>query len=249
MGLNKNETRVFKKLTFNPQSVAEIVIITKMPRMTVYTNLLRLSKMKLVEEVKSESGKRILWAKRDDALLEKVLEKEISEIADGTLGKQRGYVAGITKYSGKEEIAGVLMNLTTRKNGSRMYSVQSSKNWQMWLDLMGKEWINKHNKAVVTHKLMALTIHSLEAPTNIKKDKDITDAYKGRLGNSHAIPEEFLPSGISLYIFENTILLVDLKKVKAISFTDYSMAEFLIKMFAFMFSKSEREEFFQKFGR
>lgn len=213
--------------------------------MTVYANLLRLKKMKLADEVKSESGKRILWVKRSDALL----EKEITQIAEGILGKQIGDMAGITKYSGKEEVASALMNLTTRKDGARMYSVQSSKNWQIWLRLMGKEWVNKHNRAVVKHKLIALTIHSEEAPADIKKDKDITDAYKGRLGNSHAIPEEFLPKGLSLYIFENTILLVDLEHVRATSFTDQGMALFLIKMFAFMFSKGEREEFFQKFNR
>ncbi len=245
IGLHKNETKVFKKLTLNPQSVADIVREAKMPRMTVYTNLLRLEKMKLAQEVKSESGKRILWVKKDGT----ALEEEISHLSQSLIGRRAGNIKGITHLSGKEEVASALMNLTTRKDGARMYSVQSSKNWQMWLSLMGKEWVNKHNKAVVAHKLMSLTIHSREAPTDIKKDEDITDAYKGRLGNSHAIPEEFLPQGLSLYIFENTILLVDLKHVKAISFTDNGMAEFLIKMFAFMFSKGEREEFFQKFGR
>ena len=114
---------------------------------------------------------------------------------------------------------------------------------------MGKEWVNKHNRAVVKHKLIAFTIHSIEAPTDIKKDKDITAAYKGRLGNSHAIPEEFLAKGLSLYIFEDTILLVDLENIRAILFTDHGMAAFLIKMFAFMFSKGEREEFFLNFNR
>ncbi len=245
IGLSRSEVKVFKKLTSKAQSVADIVRITKMPRMTVYTNLLRLAKMKLAQEVKSESGKRVLWVKTGDASL----EKEISQIAEGILGKQIGNMAGITKYSGKEEVGGALMNLTTRKDGARMYSVQSSKNWQMWLDLMGKEWVNKHNRAVVTHKLIALTIHSEDAPTDIKKDKEITNAYKGRLGNSHAIPEEFLPKGLSLYLFDDTILLVDLERVTAISFTDHGMASFLIKMFTFMFVKGEREEFFQKFGR
>jgi hypothetical protein len=245
IGLDTNEVKVFKKLSLNPQSVAELVRILKMPRMTVYTNLLRLKQKKLVKEVKSETGKRMLWVKNDDS----VIESELSRVAETMLGGAISAGPGITTYRGKEEVSDALMDLTVRKDGARMYSIQSSKNWATWIKLMGKEWVNKHNRAVVKHKLLALTIHSPEAPDDIKKDKDITDAYKGRLGNSHAIPEEFLPKGLSLYIFEDTILLVDLQKVEAISFTNHNMATFLIKMFTFMFEQSEREEFFQKFGR
>lgn len=245
IGLDTNEVRVFKKLSLNPKSVAELVRILKMPRMTVYTNLLRLKQKKLVKEVQSETGKRMLWVKNDDS----VIGEELSRAAESILGKTITAGSGITKYRGKEEVGDVLMELTIRKDGARMYSIQSSKNWAMWIKLMGKEWVNKHNKAVVRHKLLALTIHSLEAPENIKKDKSVTDAYKGRLGNSHAIPEEFLPRGLSLYIFEDTVLLVDLENVEAISFTDHNMATFLVKMFTFMFGQTEREEFFQRFNR
>lgn len=245
IGLDTNEVKVFKKLSLNPQSVAELVRTLKMPRMTVYTNLLRLKQKKLVKEVQSETGKRTLWVKSDDS----VIEGELSRAAETMLGRAISAGSGITTYRGKEEVSKALMDLTVRKDGARMYSIQSSKNWAMWIKLMGKEWVNKHNRAVVKHKLLALTIHSPEAPDDIKKDKDITDAYKGRLGNSHAIPEEFLPKGLSLYIFEDTILLVDLQKVEAVSFTNHNMASFLIKMFTFMFEQSEREEFFQRFNR
>jgi len=246
IGLNKNEIKVFKTLNMNPQAVADIVRKTKMPRMTVHTVLLRLKKERLAKTVRSESGKRLTWCRHDDSRIEEQIgaaKKTLLGFEDRKMSK--GYVA----YQGKKEVADVLMNLTIRKDGARMYSIQSSKNWALWIKLMGKEWVNKHNRAVVKHKLLALTIHSPEAPDDIKKDKDITDAYKGRLGNSHAIPEEFLPRGLSLYIFEDTILLVDLQKVEAISFTNHNMASFLIKMFTFMFEQSEREEFFQKFGR
>lgn len=245
IGLHKNELKVFKKLTLNPQSVAEIVRKTRLPRMTVHTNLLRMQKKKLVHYVKSETGKRMLWVRNSDSFL----GEELSRAMEGILGKHVENVKGIISYSGKEEVGGALMELTIRKDNARMYSIQSSKNWQRWLSLMGKEWVNKHNKAVVKHKLLTLTVHSREAPEGIKKDKGITDAYKGRLGNSHAIPEEYLPRGLSLYIFEDTLLLVDLEKVEAISFTDHNMATFLVRMFAFIFKNSEQEDFFQKFNR
>jgi len=245
IGLDTNEVKVLKKMSLNPQSVAVLVRTLKMPRMTVYTNLLRLKQKKLVKEVQSETGKRMLWVKNDDS----VIGEELSRAAESILGKTITAGSGITKYHGKEEVSDALMDLTVRKDGARMYSIQSSKNWALWIKLIGKEWVNKHNKAVVRHKLLALTIHSLEAPENIKKDKSVTDAYKGRLGNSHAIPEEFLPRGLSLYIFEDTVLLVDLENVEAISFTDHNMATFLVKMFTFMFGQTEREEFFQRFNR
>jgi len=245
VGLNKNELKVFKKLTLNPQSVAEIARATKMPRMTVYTNLQRLEKMKLVQKVRSESKKRFLWIKKSKS----ALEEEVSSFANKILSERMRSVAGASEYFGKKEVGDALMKLTVQKDGARMYSVQSSKNWEMWVTLMGKDWVNKHNRAVVKHKLIALTIHSEEAPLSIRSDKDIIESYKGRLGNSHAIREEFLPKGLSLYIFEHTILLVDLEKVRALSLTDQGMSLFLIKMFVFMFEKAGREEFFQKFNR
>ncbi len=246
IGLKKNELKVFKKLSYNPESVALLVRKLKMPRMTVYTVLLRLQKQGLAKTSVSATSKRATWSRSEDS---HILE-EVEEVSKTLLGIEvKKLSEGFSLYSGKKEVADALMNLTIRKDGARMYSIQSSKNWAMWLKLMGKDWVNKHNKAVVEHKLLALTIHSPEAPEDIKKDKEVTDAYKGRLGNSHAIPEEFLPRGLSLYIFEDTILLVDLEKVEAISFTDHNMAAFLIKMFSFMFEQSEREEFFQKFNK
>ncbi len=246
IGLNKNELKVFKKLSYNSESVAALVRKLKMPRMTVHTVLLRLKKEGLAKTVRSESGKRVVWCRSDDIRI----EEQIGAAKKTLLGFEDKYISkGYVTYHSKKEVADALMNLTIRKDGARMYSIQSSKNWAMWLKLMGKDWVNKHNRAVVKHKLIALTIHSPEAPEDIKKDKEITDAYKGRLGNSHAIPEEFLPCGLSLYIFEDTILLVDLEKVEAVSFADHNMATFLIKMFSFMFEQSEREEFFQKFNR
>jgi hypothetical protein len=246
IGLTKNELKIFKAVDMNPLFVAAVVRKVKMPRMTVYTVLLRLKKQGLVKSVRSESGKRLAWCRSEDSRI----EQELGTTKKILLGSPHEVVStGHLSYSGKKEVADALMHLTTRKDGARMYSIQSSKNWQMWLNLMGKEWVNKHNRAVVKHKLVALTVHSPEAPDTIKKDKEITEAYKGRLGNSHAVPEEFLARGLSLYIFEDTILLVDLEKVEAASFTDHNMAKFLIKMFSFMFEQSEREEFFQKFNR
>lgn len=246
IGLNKNEIKVFKTLNMNPQAVADIVRKTKMPRMTVHTVLLRLKKERLAKTIRSESGKRLMWCRNDGYRI----EEKIGATKKTLLGSDGGKVSkGYLTYHGKKEVADALMNLTIRKDGARMYSIQSSKNWAAWVKLMGKDWVNKHNRAVVKHKLVALTIHSPDAPEGIKKDKDITDAYKGRLGNSHAIPEEFLARGLSLYIFDETILLVDLEKVEATSFTNHNMATFLIKMFTFMFEQSEREEFFQKFNR
>ena len=49
-------------------------------------------------------------------------------------------------FYGKKEISEALMDLTTRKDGARMYSIQNSKNWSRWIDIMGKDWVNKHNK-------------------------------------------------------------------------------------------------------
>lgn len=245
IGLHKNEVKIFKKLTLNPQSVADVVCKTKMPRMTVYTTLLRLKEKKLVQVTKSDSQKRLLWSKKNET----DIEKELSCVAENLLGKRLISRQEIIVYVGKEEVSNVLMELTVRKDGARMYSMQSSKNWKMWLSLMGKEWVNKHNRAVVKHKLIAFTIHSPEAPKDIREDKEITSAYKGRLGNSHSIPEQFLAKGLSLYIFEDTILLIDLEKVEAILFTDNTMSRFLIGMFSFIFEKSDREEFFQKFNR
>ncbi len=246
IGLNKNELKVFKKLSYNPESVATLVRKLKMPRMTVYTVLLRLKKQGLAKVTATATGRKVAWSRNEDShILEEV--SEVSKILLGADVKKSS--TGFSHHSGKKEVADALMDLTTRKNGARMYSIQSSKNWAMWIKLMGKDWVNKHNKAVVKHKLLTLTIHSPQAPEDIRKDKEITDAYKGRLGNSHAVQEEFLPRGLSLYIFEDTILLVDLEKVQAISFTDHNMATFLIKMFTFMFEQSEREEFFQRFNR
>lgn len=243
--MNANELKVMRKITHNPQSVAELVRKTKMPRMTVYTNLLRLEKKKLAKEVKSESGKRALWAKNQDSLI----EEEFTHMREIVLGSSGKNVEGLSLYKGKREVAEKLMELTTRKDGATMYAIQNTHNWWRWVEVMGKDWVNKHNRAVVKHKLVAFTIHSPTAPERIRKDEDITQAYKGRRGNSHAIPEQFLKKDLSFYIFDDTIFLVNLEKVEATLLVNKDMASFLIRIFAFMFEKAEEEEFFLKYNR
>lgn len=245
IGLNANELKVFKRLTYNPQSVAEIIRKTRMPRMTAYTNLLRLKKKKLAKSIVSESGRRALWVKNQDSVIEAELSETRKAILHDT-GKQN---SGTSFYKGRKEVGDKLMELTTRKDGATMYSIQNAHNWWRWVEVMGKPWVNKHNRAVVRHKLIAFTIHSPTAPERIKKDEEIIQAYKGRLGNSHAIPESFLKKDLSFYIFDDTIFLVNLEKVEAVAFANKDMASFLVKMFAFMFTKADEEEFFLKFNR
>ena len=249
IGLDKNEIKVFKKLNYNAQSVADIVRKTKMPRMTVYTNLLRLHKKKLVTGVNSESGKRVEWVRGKDSVIKEELEDVTELILGKTTDLNGGDLSGIKLLCGKKEIADTLMYLTTRKDGAKMYSIQNSRNWLRWIEVMGKKWVNEHNRAVVRHKLVCFTVHSKYAPEKIKQDKEVLDAYKGRLGNSHAIPEAYLKKDLSFYIFEDTIFLVNFAKVEATLFTDADMASFLIKMFAFMFEKADEEEFFLKYNR
>lgn len=245
IGLNANELKVFKKLSLNPQSVAEIARKTKLPRMTAYTNLLCLKKKKFVKEVKSETGKRILWMKNQDS----VIDSELSEVRKAIFGDTGKRLSGISFYKGRKEVGDKLMELTTRRDGAVMYAIQNAHNWWRWVEVMGREWVNKHNRAVVKHKLIAFTIHSPTAPEKITKDIDIITNYKGRQGNSHAIPEQFLKKDISFYIFDDTIFLVNLEKMEGTLLVSKDMAAFLIRLFAFMFEKASEDEFFFKYNR
>lgn len=245
IGLDTTELKVFKKLTHNPQSVAELVRNLKMPRMTVYTNLLRLQQKNIAKEMKSESGKRMLWVRSQDS----VIEREVEGLEALVLGGKRKSAGGVSLYKGKKEVGDKLMELTTRKDGATMYALQHADNWWRWVEVMGKAWVNKHNKAVVDHKLIAFTIHSPVAPENIKQDASILENYKGRLGNSHTIPERFLKRNLSLYIFDDTLFLVNLETVEATLVINKDIASFLVKMFAFMFEKAGEDDFFLTYNK
>lgn len=252
IGFSTTEAKVFRHITRNPQTVAELVVKTKMPRMTVYTILLRLKKKGFANSILTASGKRKMWFRNKESSIEKELTATRSFLFDDKIGgktKTKKDFSGLAFFHGKEGIKDTLMHLTTRKDGVRMYSIQNSKNWKKWIELMGKTWVNEHNRMVVKHKLICFTIHSPQAPEDIKKDVEIIQAYKGRLGNSHAIPENFLKRDLSLYIFEDTIFLVNLENLEAVLFTNTDMTNFLIKMFAFMFEKGDEEEFFLKYNK
>lgn len=244
IGLNKSEAKVFKELSYDGESVASFVRRMKMPRMTVYTTLLRLKKKKLAVEVKSETGKKMLWSRNKDS----VIQSEISSLEQMLMGISSG-VGPAQMFIGKDAIKEELMRLTVRKRGARMYSIQNSRNWVRWIEIMGKKWVNEHNKAVVDQKLVCFTIHSEEAPEKIKSDKEVLDAYRGRRGNSHAVHERFLKRDVAFYIFDETLFLVNLEKLEAIEIVSKDLTEFLVKVFSFMFEKTEQEEFFRKWGR
>src|SRR6202008_5163102 len=110
IGLDTNEIKVFKKLTLNPQSVADLVRKTRMPRMTMYTNLLRLKKKRLAKEIKSETGKRNLWVRNQDS----IIEEELSESKEKILGLASKTSKKISVFKGKDEVGDKLMELTVR---------------------------------------------------------------------------------------------------------------------------------------
>ena len=247
INLSSTERKVFKALSQVPAAVAHISRKAHVPRMTAYTVLLRLQKSKLVTTVNSVTGKKKLWVKVDDSVLLRSFDAFKKNYIPSVV--QSSHKEELKIYQGKEEIGDALMGLTKRKDGARMFSIQSSQNFPLWIKVMGKEWVNKHNRAVVEHKLITLTIHSKHVPELITREKDVVDSYKGRLGNSHSIDEEFLIKGLSFYIFDDVIFLVNLNTVEASLIERKDLSLFLKSMFLCIFSKSEQELFFKQFGR
>ncbi len=251
IGLRTFELKVFKALD-RPMSVAQLTLKLKAPRMTVYSNLLRLQEAGLVRHVSTPSGKRVLFERAEELQILKEVE-EIKKVLISTRRSRKSKrpysFSGFRTYSGKEEISQAIMELTKRTEGGRLYSIQTSDNWNNWIKLIGKDKVNEHNSLVVKHKLLSFSLHSPKAPENIEKDETIIKAYKGRLGHSRSIPEAFLKRNLSFYVFEEIIFFVNLEKAEAFSFRHHDFSSFLVKMFMFMFEHSDEEEFFLKFNK
>ncbi len=243
-----NEMRVLKCLDFKPISVAALVRATMMPRMTVYTTLLRLLGVGAVRIVILNNSKRKLWAKSDASKLRSEIETHTRKLFGIDLNIKNAN-KNIFNINGRDQIAEYLINVTGLNYGKRLYTMQNSSNFPLWVDIFGKRWTNKHNKLLVDNNVIVFSIYSKNIPRSILDDKDIIENYKGRKGNSMAIDDKYFLPGVALYIFENQILFIDLNKLEAIVISNHNFIKFFIKIFELIFEGGDRDKLYFEYGR
>ena len=244
IGLTHSEQKVFRCLTGTSKSVAEIVREVRLPRMTVYTCLLRLQNKKLATTTIVDGKKRVRWTRASLSSVSKVVNSLRKNLLDTS--NTANQMSDAVLLHGKKEVSSVLVRLTKQNRGGRMYSLQHSKNWSTWMKIFGKKLTNYHNRLVVDEKLVCFTIHSPTFPQDVVEDQETLKAYKGRLGNSHVIPEAYLKKDMALYIFGDEILFVNLATVEASLYVNKELADFLEKMTMYIFEHGGEDEFFRK---
>ena len=175
-----NEMRVLKCLDFKPISVAALVRATMMPRMTVYTTLLRLLGVGAVRIVILNNSKRKLWAKSDASKLRSEIETHTRKLFGIDLNIKNAN-KNIFNINGRDQIAEYLINVTGLNYGKRLYTMQNSSNFPLWVDIFGKRWTNKHNKLLVDNNVIVFSIYSKNIPRSILDDKDIIENYYRKL--------------------------------------------------------------------
>lgn len=126
----ENELKVLECLDFKPLSVAELVRATRMPRMTVYTTLLRLRDVGAARNVLKNNSKRQLWAKSDASKLRSEIERHTKKLFGiDFINTQNNDI----QIKGKVEIANILMDLTKLNYSKRLYTMQNSANFPLWV--------------------------------------------------------------------------------------------------------------------
>jgi hypothetical protein len=231
--LSKNENRVYERLDKEYESVASITRACRMPRMTVYTVLLRLEHYELARKIKLSDKKTYIWAK----------------IEQSTPTSTNHIKAAIKSYTGVKAIKTLYMDLVTEIPERRMYTFQSSKNFDLWVKKFGNSWVNKSNKAVVDMSLLVFSLYTDNVSRDITDDVEIIKSYKGRRGGSHAIPENYFRYGIATYIFDSRILTIDLQNETAHMVDNELLSSSLISLFKFAFDNTEQDKLFRLHGR
>ena len=239
--LRKNEYAVFVKLPSVPTSVATIVRETSLPRMTVHTNLLRLQKYGLVKSKKVNGKQKRYWSKAPESTMRKKLQAlESTFLSHRDIQKvPLGEFAKLVAYSGKKNILTALHTMLYTHKRQRICVMQTARNWNTWVNLLGKREVNKLNKAVTDNEMIYLGVRTQNIPRWFHEDSEAKEAYGGRAQGTKFIDESYFEPDTSLYILPDQVLIVNLKAVTALEINDRRIALVFFRMFTYIHEHSE----------
>ncbi len=252
MGLyffTKNEQKVFLILTDKPESVTCLAKNAKVPRTSTEKVLKRLVFLGFAIGKKVHNKKRHLYSRASLQSINEIVESFRLDLLGSKVINKIGVKVSeeclVNIYSGREGIINSLKHMLSIRSHERVYGVQGADSLADWVQYLGeKEVVNLHS-IIKQNNIIIVSLRSGKLKKEVAdKNRKIKESFKDRLSQSHSIPDKFFHEKLSIYVFKDTILFIDLKSETAIELVHKPSASGFLKLINFVLTKTDRDNLF-----
>ncbi len=242
----KNEEKVFFSITEVPQSVTAIALAANVPRTSTEKVLRKLSRIGFVVGRKVRGKNKHEYSKVPTQELNDIIETARIALLKKShvekLGIKYSEYCGATIYSGREGIMESLVHLLSIRENERIYGLQGADALASWSTYIGEEQIVKLHSIIKENKLILVALRSANLKSEVeRRSVKVKESFRGRLSQIHSIPDKFFQEKLSIYVFRDTLLFIDLKTETAIEIINKPVATSILKLISFILTKTERD--------
>jgi len=253
IGLEETELKILSAIEKDKLTIADISLVTKIPRTSLYYILPKLLERKFVSNTKLK--KKTYWHKNSDAEIKNVLQNALDKLTNQTQGnfvKTISKEAEITFFHGAENMANFWEILANSPKNIRVYGIQPGPSI---LELIPKSNIGaivKFNQLVKKNKyIMEGVVHEnyIDAMGKIMKPteyKELLKSFGGRATDYAKLPDQYMSDICSeIYLFDNKIGLLNWREEFAVVIGNEDVYKLLLEMFKstkYMLDKYDQNE-------
>lgn len=246
--LTRNEEKVYFATGDTQESVTEIARKVKIPRTSAEKALKNLEKLGLVVGRKVREKNKHVYLRADQNSVNALVE----DFRASLLGKNKAEKMvckkdeqhKVTIFSGREGIIESLYHMLSIRVNERVYGIQGSDALKSWLAYLGEEEVVRLHNVIKENKLIMVGVRSSAVKKDVLTKMHIRQTYKGRLAQTHAIPDEFFQDKLSIYVFRDTLLFINLQEEVAFEVVDKVVVSGILKLIRFILTKTDRDDLF-----
>lgn len=239
LGLWRSELDILKALSSGESLIADLSVVTSIPRTSLYSILPRLEERGFVE--KRKHGKKIFWSNRDDrdiyATYKEVLD-ELNRNHDGSISKKISEKSDISIHYGNKNAMSVFTELAAMPAKSRFYGIQPEQSIIGAVTLNPMEDLLTFNRKVNEKKLIVEgIIHESGTDSMIKAlptedGKRLLRSFANRSADTAKLPPHFLENTkAEVYLYEDKVALVNWYEEFAVIIRNKDVFELIKEMF------------------
>lgn len=246
--LTSIEEKVFFTIpTDNFLSVTDIADLAKLPRTTVSKSLIKLENIGLVFGKKIRNKNKHVYQRSSYKDISEKVDSFKEKLSDGasesvpqslSVFKKSGISCNV--YSGSDGLFRIIVEMINKVSVGRIYMVQPHDAMDAWIKLIGVEKVNYIHETLKEKGRVLVSVRADDLQNKINLSRDIKGAYKQRLESSHVIENEYTESKLSLYVYDSTILFINLEDVVAFRIENKKMASSLKKMVTYMATHTKK---------
>lgn len=233
LGLTSQEKKVLNLLVTSKESLTATAISGHIsePRTTVNFYLKKLLNKGWVEKVKSPKSQYPLWRLNDE---KKIIRDTISSFFT-LMGITQNALATLTTREGYEQVKAAYERILEAGKTERVFVIQGSHSPSATLKNLPIEFIEEMH---TTQKQKQIILEGITSEKGLSVFNGMTprelQSHYGRLTVVYVIPDEYLDFDAEIFIFKNSIIIIQPGTAKSHIINDENVALALKKLIEFI---------------